>query len=181
MSIQNWIHRTTFYDRILRFNLHGLHFQHIELCERRAWMYLHHINFAQWHERVMTGIAKHITSYARDHSTEGLFGLAPDRIDWNHCIVYENKGTAGAVEASNNQTAFYAVMLSIATGQEWQAVTHVLSSRKHRPVKLDDNRLQCLWEASERLECLAQQTKVPSAQKIPLCSTCSLSAFCGYD
>ena len=181
MSIQNWIHRTAFYDRILRLNLHGLHFQHIELCERRAWMYLHHINFAQWHERVMTGIAKHLTSYARDHSTEGLFGLAPDRIDWNNCIVYENKGTAGAVEASNNQTAFYAVILSIVTGQEWQAVTHVLSSRQRRPVKLDEQQLQCLLEASERLECLAQQIKVPLAQKIPLCSTCSLSVFCGYD
>lgn len=181
MTIQHWKHKQAFYDRILRFDLHGLHFQHIELCERRAWMYLHHINFAQWHERVMTGIAKHITSYARDHSTEGLFGLAPDRIDWNQDVVYENKGTGGAVEASNNQTAFYAVMLSIVTGREWQAVTHVLSSRKRRSVKLDEQRLQRLWEASERLEGLAQQSEVPAARKIPLCSTCALSGFCQYD
>ncbi len=179
--IKNWMNKIAFYERVEHLNLHGLHFQHVTLCQRRAWMYLHNINFAQWHSRVATGTAKHLTSYARDHSTEGVFGLAPDRIDWQKQIVYENKGTAGAVEASHNQTAFYAVILSIAMGQEWQAVTHILSSRKRRPVLLDDKRLQSLWEASERLEALAQQIKVPKAKKIPLCATCSLMRFCGYD
>ncbi len=179
--IHNWTHKTAFYERVERLNLHGLHFQHITLCKRRAWTYLHNINFAQWHERVATGIAKHTTSYARDHSTNGLFGLAPDRIDWKKRIIYENKGTAGAIEASHNQTAFYAVMLSIATGQEWQAITHILSSRKRRPVPLDEKRLQSLWEGSEQLENLAKQIKVPHAPKIPLCATCSLMRFCGYD
>ncbi|KHD05518.1 CRISPR-associated protein Cas4 [Candidatus Thiomargarita nelsonii] len=179
--IQNWTHQTAFYERVERLNLYGLHFQHVALCQRRAWMYLHNINFAQWHERVATGSAKHLTSYGRDHSTEGLFGLAPDRIDWKQRIVFENKGTAGAVEASHNQTAFYAVILSIVTGQEWQAVTHILSSRKRRPVLLDEKRLQSLWEGSEQLESLAKQSKVPNADKIRLCGTCSLMRFCGYD
>ncbi len=179
--IQNWTHKAAFYKRVERLNLHGLHFQHVTLCERRAWMYLHNINFAQWHERVATGSAKHSTSYARDRSTEGLFGLAPDRVDWEKCIVYENKGTAGAVEASSNQTAFYAVMLSIATNKEWQAVTHILSARKRRPVPIDSKRLDSLWEASERLEKLAKQLEVPDSKKIPLCKTCSLMRFCGFD
>ena len=162
-------------------NLHGLHFQHIELCERRAWMYLHKVNFAQWYSRVATGTAKHSSSYQRDHSVRGLFGLSPDRIDWDHCIVYENKGSGGAVEASSNQTAFYAVMLSIATGSKWQAFIHVLTTRKKREVKIDADRLQKLWDASLRLEQLMEQDEVPFAQKIPLCAKCSLAGFCGYD
>ncbi len=173
--------KAEFYERVERLNLHGLHFQHVTLCQRRAWMYWHNVNFAQWHNRVATGAAKHLTSYARDRSTEGLFGLAPDRIDWKKHVVYENKGTAGAIDASNNQTAFYAVMLSISTGKEWQAVTHILSTRKRRPVPLDEKQLQSLWEASELLESLAKQVKVPDASKIPLCGTCSLMRFCGYD
>ncbi|WP_207683082.1 Dna2/Cas4 domain-containing protein [Desulfonema magnum] len=179
--IQNWKHADAFYERVDRLGLHGLHFQHVVLCERRAWMYLHNINFAQWYGRVQTGTAKHSTSYARDHSTDGLFGLAPDRIDWENCVVYENKGSGGAVEASNNQTAFYALMLSIATGREWQAVTHVLSTRKRRDVVLDEHRLQKMWEASERLEALAVREDVPRARAIPLCKTCSLAGFCGHD
>jgi CRISPR-associated exonuclease Cas4 len=180
--IQSWRNKSAFYERVERLNLHGLHFQHVTLCQRRAWMYLHNINFAQWHSKVATGLAKHITSYARDHSTEGLFGLAPDRIDWKKQVVYENKGTAGAVEASHNQTAFYAVMLSIATGQEWEAVTHILSSRKRRPVPLDEKRLQSLWVASELLENLDKQVEVPDApKKMPLCATCAFMLFCGYD
>lgn len=179
--IQKWTQAAAFYERVDRLGLHGLHFQHVTLCERRAWMYMHHINFAQWYGRVMVGTAKHNVSYARDHSVNGLLGLAPDRIDWENYIVYENKGTGGAVEACNNQTAFYAAVLSIVTQKEWQAFTHILSTRKRREVPLDEDRLKKLWRASERLEVLAAKEDVPPAKRIPLCGTCSLAGFCGYD
>ncbi|CAA6819465.1 MAG: CRISPR-associated exonuclease, Cas4 family [uncultured Thiotrichaceae bacterium] len=181
MSEFDWPKSKAFQQRVENLNLHGLHFQHVELCERRAWMYLHKVNFAQWHSRVATGTAKHETSYQRDHSVRGLFGLAPDRIDWDKHIVYENKGTGGAVEASSNQTAFYAVMLSIATGQAWKAYMHVLTTRRKREVVLDAVRLEKLWSASQRLAALMDQQDVPPAQKIPLCKTCSLALFCGHD
>jgi len=177
----HWKQAALFSERVERLELHGLHFQHVSLCHRRAWMYLHKINFAQWHGRVQTGAAKHLSSYMRDHSTQGLFGLAPDRIDWQQHIVYENKGTGGAVEASANQTAFYAVMLSIATGHIWQASVHVLSTRRKRVVDMDEERLNKVWLASELLEKLYMQDHVPPADKIPLCSSCSLAQFCGYD
>jgi CRISPR-associated exonuclease Cas4 len=176
-----WNLSAKFYERVDRLGLHGLHFQHVDLCERRAWMYLHRINFAQWYDRVELGMVRQETSYARDHSVRGLFGLAPDRIDWERRIVYENKGTGGAVEAADNQTAFYAVMLSIATGVRWLAVTHVLSTRRPREVELDEGRLGKLWEASERLERLAAMENVPKVPRIPLCSVCSVARFCGYE
>jgi len=144
-------------------------------------MFLHGVNFAQWHARVAVGSARHAASYQRDRSTDGLFGLAPDRIDWEHRVVFENKGTGGAVGAADDQTAFYAVMLSIATGVEWRATTHVLSTRRRREVPLDESRLMRLWRAAERLEQLAGQERVPPARRIPLCATCSLATFCGYD
>jgi len=176
----NWPHSQTFLERVERLDLHGLHFQHVSLCQRRAWMYWHRINFAQWNSYVQTGIAKHLTSYSRDHSTEGLFGLAPDRLDWEKHIVYENKGTGGAVEAAANQTAFYALMLSIRTGHVWQASIHVLSTRRRRSVLMNDKRLNNLLQTSEVLESLAEQHDVPAAPKIKLCDTCSFGMFCGY-
>lgn len=179
--IWTWNRSIAFYDRVERLGLHGLHFQHMALCERRAWMYMHRINFAQWYQRVEVGIVRHETSYARDHSVQGLFGLAPDRIDWEHHVVYENKGTGGAVDAADNQTAFYAVMLSIATGVRWLAVTHVLSTRRHREVELDEKVLESLWEASEQLERLAAMGTVPRVPRIPLCTACSVARFCGYE
>lgn len=177
----SWDRAIAFYERVERLGLHGLHFQHVTLCERRAWMYLHRINFAQWCSRVELGTVKHRMSYARDHSVEGLFGLAPDRIDWERHVVYENKGTGGAVEAADSQSAFYALMLSIATGLRWQAVTHILSTRRHRHIDLDDDILEKLWRASERLEHLAAAKVVPPAKRIGLCPTCSLALFCGYE
>nr|CAA6812541.1 MAG: CRISPR-associated exonuclease, Cas4 family [uncultured Thiotrichaceae bacterium] len=177
----NWPNAQAFYRRVERLNLHGLHFQHVALCERRAWMYLHKVNFAQWYSRVQTGNALHATSYQRDHSVRGLLGLSPDRVDWEEAIVYENKGSGGAAEASNVQTAFYALMLSITTGKRWRAYVHVLTTRRKREVVIDDSRLQALWDASLRLEQLAEQDAVPDAQKIGLCQSCSLAAFCGFD
>lgn len=180
MTAWNWNRSTSFSERVDRLNLHGLHFQHVSLCERRAWLYLHKINFAQWYERVAVGTAKHRESHVRDKSVAGLFGLSPDRIDWENRIVYESKGTGGAKEAVNNQTAFYAVMLSIASGKTWRAVTHVLSARKNRDVAVDEARLEKLWKASERLEALAAMKSAPPAKRIPLCDTCSPAVFCGY-
>lgn len=176
-----WDKADAFYQRIERLNLHGLHFQHVALCERRAWMYLHKVNFAQWYSRVQTGSAKHDASYQRDHSVRGLLGLSPDRIDWENCTVYENKGTGGAVLASGNQTAFYALMLSISTGKRWQAYIHVLTSRRKRQVVMDESQYQKLWDASLRLQQLSEQQQVPEAKKIGLCQTCSVATFCGYD
>lgn len=128
-------------------------------------MYLHKINFAQWYSRVQSGTALHETSYQRDHSVRGLMGLAPDRIDWEQHIVYENKGTAGAVEASSNQTAFYALLLAISTGQVWQAYIHVLSSKRKREVVFRCRAFKQLWDASLRLEQLSQQADVPKVAK----------------
>mgnify|MGYP005638735681 FL=1 len=177
----HWEHATAFFERVNRLNLHGLPFQHVVLCQRRAWMHLHRISFAHWDSRVALGAAKHAISHSRDHSTEGLFGLAPDRVDWKEQVVYEHKGRSGAKAAVSLQTAFYAAMLSIASGKQWDGAIHVLSTRKTRKVPLDEKLLAQLWSASEQLETLAKTAKIPSAKAIPLCIACSLVAFCGHD
>lgn len=176
-----WNQSAAFSERIERLNLHGLHFQHVNLCERRAWMYLHRINFAQWNRRVATGLAHQDTHYKRDRSTVGLFGLAPDRVDWQQAIVFENKGTAGATGAVDRQVGFYAAMLSIATGRTWSGRVQVLTNRRGRDVVLDRAMLDGLWNDSLRLEQLAQAQRVPIVSRIGLCASCSLAAFCGYD
>lgn len=181
MQTWEWIHAQAFYERVERLNLHGLHFQHAALCERRAWLYMHNVNFAHWHARVALGAVRHANAFKRDHSVAGLFGLAPDMVDWENRIVHENKGTGGAVEAADSQTAFYALMLSIATGKVWSAKTHVLSTKKVRDAALDKEALERMNRLSLRLEALASQEEVPPASPIPLCQTCSAAVFCGFD
>jgi CRISPR-associated exonuclease Cas4 len=181
MKPWEWKPARRFYERVERLNLHGLHFQHIALCERRAWLYLHQVNFAHWHGRVALGAVRHNISFQRDQSVAGLLGLAPDMVDWENRVVHENKGTGGAVVAADSQTAFYALMLSIVTRKQWRAKTHVLSTRKIREVVLDDKCLERLYAYSLRLKALSKQMDVPSAERIGLCETCSAAAFCGYD
>lgn len=144
-------------------------------------MYLHGVNFAQWYSRVALGSAKHLTSYQRDRSTIGLFGLAPDRIDWDKYIVHENKGSGGAVEAADLQSSFYALMLSIATEKNWKAMVHILSTRSKRTLELNEDILAALQHASLELEALAGSNKVPAASRKKLCAACSFAGFCGFD
>lgn len=177
----HWTPSAAFSERIDRLNLHGLHFQHVNLCVRRAWMYLYRINFAQWNNRVATGLAHQSTHYKRDRSTVGLFGLAPDRLDWEQAIVFENKGTAGASGAVDRQVGFYALILSIATGRTWTGRVQVLTNRRWREVLLDPPLLDGLWNDSLRLEQLADEPRVPKAPRIGLCTSCSLAPFCGYN
>lgn len=176
-----WKRSTPFYERSERLNLHGLHFQHVNLCERRAWMYLRRVNFAQWNSRVATGAAHQATHYKRDRTTVGLFGLAPDRLDWEQAIVFENKGSGGAQGAVDRQVAFYAVMLSIASGRTWSGRVQVLTNRRWREVMLDIPMLEGLWQDSLELERLSRSTQVPRVPRIGLCASCSLASFCGYD
>jgi len=176
-----WNRSAAFSERVDRLELHGLHFQHINLCERRAWMYLHRVNFAQWNSRVATGAAHQATHYKRDRSTVGLFGLAPDRVDWTQAIVFENKGTGGASGAVDRQVGFYALMLSIATDRVWSGRVQVLTNRRWREVRLDDALLDGLWADSLKLERLFADERVPYAERIGLCASCSLAAFCGHD
>lgn len=102
----HWKRSAAFSERVDRLELHGLHFQHINLCERRAWMYLHRINFAQWNAQVATGAAHQVTHYRRDRSTIGLFGLAPDRVDWENAIVSKTKAQPVLRARSTDRWAF---------------------------------------------------------------------------
>ena len=63
-------------------DLHGLAFQHLALCRRRAWLHLHRIDYAHLDGRMQRGLALHDANKPRDRSVVGLIGLAPDRIDW---------------------------------------------------------------------------------------------------
>ena len=177
----HWKRSAAFSERVNRLELHGLHFQHINLCQRRAWMYLHRINFAQWNHRVATGTAQQAVHHQRDHSVVGLFGLAPDRLDWEQAIVFEDKGSGGAAIAVDRQVGFYAAMLSIATQRLWRGRVQILTSRRGRNVALDDDMLDGLWLNSIELERLATTCEVPVAHRIGLCASCSLAPFCGHD
>ncbi len=156
-------------------DLHGLAFQHLALCRRRAWFHLMRIDYAHLDERMAKGQALHDVSRPRDHSVTGLMGLAPDRIDWQHRIVYEGKGGAGAVAAVSRQTAFYALMLAAADGQPWSAVTNILSARRLRPVRIDAAMIKDMLTAAEELRTLKHE-RTP----IPLCSSCSYRFLCGH-
>ena len=93
----------------------------------------------------------------------------------------KTRGLPVAVDASNDQTAFYAVMLSLTTGRKWRAVTHVLSTRRRREVPLDTVQLQRLCTSLKRLKLLASMKKPPGVKRIRLCAACSLAGFCGFD
>lgn len=164
---------------VTRADLHGLAFQHLALCRRRAWLHLHRIDYTHLDERMQRGLALHDASKPRDRSVAGLIGLAPDRINWERHCVYEAKGGAGAVAAVSRQGAFYALMLWAAQGVPWTAVTHLLTARRERPIPISAGLVEEMVSAAETLIRLRDDPAVPEVAFTPFCTSCSYRGLCG--
>ena len=169
-----------FREIVERADLHGLLFQHLELCERRAWFHLNRINYAHLEERMSLGAVSHELHKTRDRSVEGLIGIAPDRIDWESRRVIEAKGSAGAREAVSRQTRFYALMLSAATGQSWSAGNEIIGKKKMLEVSLSAEDAEEMLLMAHQLEYLNHEDTAPVAHRKPICASCSYRFLCGY-
>lgn len=161
-------------------DLHGLLFQHVELCERRAWLHLNRIDYAHLDERMRLGAVSHALHKTRDQSVEGLIGIVPDRVNWSERKVIEAKGSAGARAAVSMQTRFYALMLSAATGSVWSAANEIIGKKKMLDVSVTrDDALQMICVA-KKLGHLSREDAAPKATRKPICQSCSYRHLCGF-
>lgn len=165
----------------IKHDFHGLLFQHLAICRRRAWLHIKRIQCAHLEQRMELGQISHLLNRARDVSVEGLIGLAPDRIDWQNRIVIEAKSTAGAQEAVSYQTAFYAILLATATQESWGAQNDILSTRRVRPVHLDGQILNAILELTLELTELQNENHPPKVDRQPICNTCGYRFLCWGD
>ena len=159
-----------------RFDLHGLYFQHIALCRRRAWLHLMGATHAVRNARVRRGLALHVTDRRPDRVPRGL-GIAPDGVDFERQVVTEKKGGSGARNAVTRQALFYAAFMSAATGDIWRAEIRVYGSRKVETYQLTEDMLDCLI-ADARESVILRKGPCPSARRIPLCQSCSCENLC---
>ena len=123
--------------------LHGLYFQHVVLCRRRAWLHMMGVTHAAHHARVQRGLALHQTEKRPGEAPKGL-GIVPDAIDFERRVVIERKGSAGARDAVSRQALFYAAFMTGATGELWQAEIQVYGSRTRTSCQLTEDVLDQL-------------------------------------
>lgn len=168
-----------FAEVVERHSLNGLVFQHLPLCERRAWLHLHRIDYAHLEERMKTGAVAHNLAKSRDSSVTGLMGLAPDRINWAERCVVEAKHKSGAQTAVAMQTAFYALLLMAATGKRWRAENDILSQRRRRPVVIDSDTIDRMLALAQQAAELLEREYAPKARRKPICASCSYRYLCG--
>ena len=166
-------------ELIERFDLHGLYFQHIALCRRRAWLHLMGATHAARNSRVRRGLALNDTDRGHGRVPRGL-GIAPDGIDFERRVVTERKGGAGAPDAVARQALFYAAFMSAATGDLWRAEIHVYESRKPAVRELTEDMLDLLVaDACE--SAVLREGPCPAARRIPVCQSCSCKILCWDD
>ena len=156
--------------------LHGLYFQHITLCRRRAWLHLIGATHAGRDMRVRRGLSLHQTEKRPSDVPKGL-GIAPDAIDFERRIVIEKKGSGGARDAVSRQVLFYAAFMTAATGELWSAEVQVYGSRKKTTYDLTENVLDQLIRDAQDGRVLIGGPP-PSAHRIPLCNACSCNLLC---
>jgi CRISPR-associated exonuclease Cas4 len=156
--------------------LHGLYFQHVALCRRRAWLHLMGATHAVHHARVQRGLALHQTEKRPGEAPAGL-GIAPDAIDFERRVVIERKGSSKAHAAVSRQALFYAAFMTGATDNLWRAEVHVYGSRKKSLYHITEDVLdQLIQDARESADLAAAHP--PDARRIRLCDACSCSPLC---
>ncbi len=166
-------------ELVEEYGLHGLYFQHVALCRRRAWLHLMGATHAVQHARVRRGLALHQTEKRPGDVPKGL-GIAPDAIDFERRVVIERKGSSRAREAVSRQALFYAAFMTGATGEVWRAEVQVYGSRKTATYDLTDDVLdQLIRDALESPRLAAGAP--PAAKRISLCNACSCNAICWED
>lgn len=183
MSTVDWDHRErvrAFCERAERFDAQGLHFQHAVLCARRCWLHLHRASMNEWSDLIRLGAVRHADSHGRDRSTDGLMGLHPDRVDWEHRIIVEEKSSKSYPEAAEDQLAFYVALLTAATGLSWSGRLYLLGAKRYREVSLDARRMLRLETSLALIERLKMEAKVPAAKHLPVCAGCSNAELCGF-
>ena len=156
--------------------LHGLYFQHVSLCRRRAWLHLMGATHAVHHARVQRGLSLHQTEKRPGEVPHGL-GIAPDAIDFERRVVIERKGSAGARDAVSRQALFYAAFMMGATGGPWRAEVHVYGSRRKISYDVTEAMLDQLIRDARKSRDLAAGT-APVAERIRLCDACSCNPLC---
>lgn len=156
--------------------LHGLYFQHVALCRRRAWLHLVGATHAVRDTRVRRGLALHQTEKRPSDVPKGL-GIAPDAIDFERQIVIERKGSGGVRDAVSRQVLFYAAFMTGATGDLWRAEVQVYGSRKKTKYDLTESVLdQLIRDARDSRDLM--DGPPPPARRIPLCNACSCNLLC---
>lgn len=163
-------------DLAEQYDLHGLYFQHVALCRRRAWLHLAGATHAVHNSRVQRGLALHQIEKRPGEAPKGL-GIAPDAIDFERRVVIERKGTAGATDAVSRQALFYAAFMTGATGEQWSAEVQVYGSRKTATYRVTEEVLDRLIRDAIESPGFATGA-APAAKRIGLCKSCSCKPTC---
>ncbi len=159
-----------------KYELHGLYFQHVALCRRRAWLHLMGATHAVHHARVQRGLALHQTEKRPGEAPKGL-GIAPDALDFERRVVVERKGSGKGGDAVSRQALFYAAFMMGATGDPWSAEVHVYGSRKKISYDITEAVLdQLIRDARESAD--LETGPPPPAVRIRLCEACSANPLC---
>jgi CRISPR-associated exonuclease Cas4 len=157
--------------------VHGLSFQHIVLCPTRAWLHYHRLDCGHLNRHMQLGLLLH-ERRGNDVSTYGLYGLAPDRVDWTRREVSEIKKSRSHEPALINQMMFYVAVLTGATGQPWQGVLRYTASRRTKTIPLDPATIQQLQQSLIRLREVLHLSRPPPKERKSVCRGCSYSLLC---
>lgn len=167
-----------FSEKADKFEIGGLLFQHITICERRCWLIMNRLSFTHLSEHIRLGTIRHENSHERDISTSGLMGISPDRIIWEESLVVEQKSSTSYLDATIHQAFFYALILSNSTKRIWGVRVNINPSKRNTDIVLNEEKLTKMENLLEKIVHLKQEVKVPNAIRIPACSGCSESEFC---
>lgn len=179
MYYQSTKQKQTFYNDVVNLNLHGVHFQHINICDTRFLLHYYRIDNGQKNDLLKRGKIIHDNIYNRENEPL-LLGLKPDRVNWEKKQIIEYKNSNSCFNATISQVMFYVFIMNYITNDNlWSAKIYTMQNKKTSEIIEQTNDTeQKLFYNLEKMKQLISQNNFAKPKKIPICKGCSFSKIC---
>lgn len=168
-----------FYDGIVKYNLHGVHFQHIKICSTRFLLHYNRIDSGQKNDLLKRGKIIHDNIYNRINEPL-LMGLKPDKIDWKNNYITEYKASKSYIDAAIYQLMFYVFVMNFVSKKDtWKGKIYSIENKKtYQEIILTEDWMNKLYYEYIKMIDLINLNHFTKPSKIPACSGCSFAKIC---
>lgn len=161
----------------------GTHINYYFVCQRKLYLFDHHVTMEHTSDLVHLGRLVHEESYERDAreifqiELPGGESFRLDRITADG-VIHEIKKSESMEEAHVWQLKFYLWCLKQQDIWPLRGVLEYPKQRQTMPVELSEDDDKQLCEIQQEITSICAQPQPPRVSKMPICKKCAYNEFC---
>ncbi|MCD7898570.1 MAG: CRISPR-associated protein Cas4 [Bacteroides sp.] len=159
----------------------GTHFNYLQVCKRKLWLFVININMEHTSELVFEGKLVHENSYpqrSEKYEEIELDGIKVDYYDARNNVIHEIKKSNKIDRAHEWQLKYYIYVFERNGIIGTTGILEYPLLRKKSEIILSDIDRETIQEMEDKIKVIAESDICPDLQKSSICLECSYFDFC---